>query len=395
MPSRREFLHASLFITAGLGLPGVACTRRAPASGKPTQKEPSEDFPHLEAKGSAREVGRAIGERFSWNIQQVFARRRGWFDQLRAYAEEDPASRYEPFVQAAQELLPDCLEELRGMSEGAGVELRHLVILNLAAELDAMRKKPCGCPGCSTLALADGDRLLLAHNEDGDMAYRDLMFTVRVSRPGKPSFFALTYPGILPGNAPVFNSAGLAMTTNFIGGLMVRPGVGRYLLSRAMCEAADLDEAVRIASLPQRAYSFHFCVGSRKASKILSVETCPEKLEVMEVKNLYVHTNHLVLPGMRDVPQDAEYLEASSMSRYRVLSDMVEKLQGRLDGVDADRLVEMLSSHEGRPTAPCRHHQPPSRGVTLGCATYDLKAGVARLCKGNPCQGNFAKIRLG
>ena len=101
---------------------------------------------------------------------------------------------------------------------------------------------------------------------------------------------------------------------------------------------------------------------------------------------------------MRDIPQDAEYLEVSSLSRYRLLGDMVDKLRGSLEAVDTDRLVEMLSSHEGRPTAPCRHLKPPSRGVTLACAAYDLGAGRLRLCQGPPCQGNFfgySRIRVG
>ena len=391
MLGRRDFLRGCISLAAAVGLEG--CLRHRTADGN-VPDTLSASYPHLDVEGDSYQVGLAIGKRFGENIRQVLERRREWFEKLCAFVEQNPEERYRPYFEAVKQHFPDFIEELRGTAEGAGVELRHLVILNLAAELEAMQKKPCGCPGCSTLALVWKDNVLLAHNEDGDYTYADLMYTVRVKRPGKPPFFALVYPGILPGNAPVWNQSGMVMTTNFIGGLSVRPGVGRYFLSRAMCEAESLEEAVRIASMAERAYSFHFCIGSTRTKEIFSVETCPERVEVQKVEGLYIHTNHLVLPTMRDLPQDQEYLEISSMSRYRVLEEMVKAYQGNYDKVDGERLIQMLSSHQGRPTAPCRHYRPPSRGVTLASALFDLQVERVRLYRSHPCLGRFASFSI-
>jgi hypothetical protein len=391
MPERRDFLRACLSLAAAAGLKG--CLRHRTAEGNFPGTLPA-SYPHLEVEGDSYQVGLAIGKRFGENIRQVLVRRREWFEKLCAFVDKNPEEHYRPFFDAVRGHFPDFIEELRGTAEGAGRELRDLVILNLAAELEAMQKKPCGCPGCSTLALVWKGNVLLAHNEDGDYTYADLMYTVRIKRPGKPAFFALVYPGILPGNAPVWNRAGMVMTTNFIGGLSVRPGVGRYFLSRAMCEVESLQEAVRISSLAERAYSFHFCIGSARANEILSVETCPERVEVQKVEGLYIHTNHLVLPTMRDIPQDQEYLEVSSMSRYRVLEEMVESCRGNFDKIDGARLIQMLSSHQGRPTPPCRHHRPPSRGVTLASALFDLQTERVRLYRSNPCMGRFTSFSM-
>jgi hypothetical protein len=251
------------------------------------------------------------------------------------------------------------------------------------------KRKP-ETPGCSTLALVHRDRLLLAHNEDGDAAYDGLMFLVKVSVPGKPSFLRLTYPGIYSGSAPGMNDAGMVVTTNFIDGRAVRPGgIPRYFISRAVRNARTLDEAVRIVTHPERAFSFHFNVGSAKEKRILSVETSVDHHQVYEVRDLYVHTNHLILDEMKDTPQNEKYVNSSSLIRYRILTAEAERLFDRLDEVDGDTLIRLLSIHDGAPYSPCRHPQGEVRGTTLAGSLFDLKKSIWRLYYGNPCRGRM------
>jgi len=167
----------------------------------------------------------------------------------------------------------------------------------------------------------------------------------------------------------------------------VRPGVPRYVLSRALLGARNLDEAVTIVTHPERAFAFHYNLGSRDERRILSVETSVEQASVREVEGLYVHTNHLLHPGMVETAQDEEYVTSSSMSRYEVLAREAADRAGRLDEVDGETLVEMLSSHESAPYSPCRHPAGEVRGATLGCAFIDVGTGEMRLYHSNPCRG--------
>ena len=345
-------------------------------------------FPFLEVSGSPHEVGLAIGRRFGEQIRTGLERRRDWFDDLREYMAEDPATRLDPFVTAAEERFPEIIEELRGWAEGAGLAFEDLLALNLKAELATMKNVAMPeTPGCSTLAFSHDSRTMLAHNEDGHGAYRDLMFLVKLSQPGKPAVLCLTYPGILCGNGPAINEAGVIITTNYIGGLEVRPGVPRYVISRAAIQAGSLDEAVEIVTHPGRAFSFHYNIGSLHEKKILSVETSASANAVREVEGLYVHTNHLVLPGMTEIPQDTEYVGSSSMSRYRVLQAKASSVADRLDEVDEASLLAMLSSHESAPYSPCRHPTEEVSGATLGTAVFDISGESQRLLVSNPCGG--------
>jgi hypothetical protein len=383
---RRQFLFAASGSLLGLALPGqLGCERAGEADGSASAEQTA--YPFLEVSGSPYDVGLAIGRRFGEQVRSGLERRREWFTGLRDFMLDDRATRMEPFVAAAEEHFPDVVEELRGWASGAELAFEDLLALNLKAELATMKKSRVPeTPGCSTLALAHAGRTLLAHNADGNGTYGDLMFLVRVTQPGKPAFTCLTYPGILCGNGPAINEAGIIVTTNYIGGLDVRPGVPRYVISRAAIQADSVVEAVKTMTHPERAFSFHYNLGSLEEQRILSVESSVDRYRVWEVEGLYVHTNHLVQPEMETTPQDTDYVSTSSMPRYRVLSAGAQRLQDRLDEVTEQTLLTMLSSHEGAPYSPCRHPAGQVSGATLGTALFDVGAGSRRLLYSNPCR---------
>jgi hypothetical protein len=386
--NRREFLIGTSGTLVGLTLPSfLGCVR--PGHEAP-HGEAAAGFPLLEASGSSYEVGRAIGRRLETQIREGLRRRAAWFDGLRDFAMQDRASRFDPFVDAAREHFPEILDELRGWSDGSGVPFDDLMVLNLKAELSTLRAAGAPeTPGCSTVAFAHGGRCLLAHNEDGHRANEGLMFLVRVSRPDRPDFLCLTYPGILCGNGPAVNEAGIVLTTNYIGGLDVRLGVPRYVISRAALDSESLAEAVETVSHPLRAFSFHYNLGSRSEGRILSVETSVDAVATHEVDGLYVHTNHFRLPGMEEVPQDREYVTTSSISRFQVLEAEAARLRDRPEGLDGEAMIGMLSRHERAPYSPCRHPAGEVTGMTLGSALFDVGGGGLRMCYANPCRGEF------
>ncbi len=401
LSNRREFCGG----LAALVLGGCAAPPARPVSSgsaRPAAKavEPrytapsSTTLPMLEVRGTPYDIGCAVGRRFAKQIRGGLEARGKWFQELKAFADAQPASLYDTFVAAAKKHAPAVWEELRGWARGSGVPLRDLMILNLKAEYGAMRdsKKCSGCEGpsgCSTVVLAVGGeatKLLVAHNEDGHQAYEGKMFMLRMHPTGQPSVLCATYPGILPGNAPWINDQGIAMTTNFIYSRAVRPGVGRYFLDRLAMTAKTLEQATEICKHPQRAYAFHHVLGAVKERKIRSLEVTPRKHSQQDISGLFVHTNHLVHPALAAEPQDARYVATSSSSRWKVLTRWrdAQKQPASLTGTD---LVAALASHERRPYSPCRHPQGEVQGSTLLTALLDIDKGTMRVYKGQPCEG--------
>ncbi len=399
---RRRFVKLTAAAAGGiavnLALPSCGGRGTETAAGPIFQPQGPTTFPLLEVRGNDYEIGFQIGQQFAGMIREGFAARGSWWTDLLAFAKAQEPAVYDTFLAAAKMHAPEVLEELRGWAEGSEVPFRELMVFNLKGEYAALRghsmeeRKPEPDeenPGCSCLALASGGQLLVAHNEDGNKAYMERMFLLRMHPEGRPSVLAASYPGVLPGNAPWVNSHGVMMTTNYIPSREVKLGVGRYFLDRQAMAAATVDEVVAICSHAERAYAFHHIIGSRDEKRVLALEATTSKLERQEIQGLYLHTNHLVLPTMAGEPQIDQYVEGSSMSRWQVLTRWKEGLTEDAT-LGAGDLISVLSSHENRPYSPCRHPEENVDGATLLNALFDLGTGTLRIHKGNPCRGIYS-----
>lgn len=377
--TRRDFLCVGSAAFCSFGMWAAGCKRKASKTAMPFP------FPYMEVSGTPYECGLAMGKRFGRLVKEGIKRRQDWFDQLNSFASKNKAKRRQPFLDAGKKYFPEVLEELRGLADGSGSSFEDLMTLNLKAELEAMMKQAGDVPGCSTLALNHQGNMLLAHNEDGHDAYKDLMFLAKIAVTGKPAFLGLCYPGIIAGNGPCITEAGLVLTTNYIAGTRWRPGIPRYFLDRSVLNAWTLKQALQIACHPDRAFAFHFNIASIRDQKIMSVETCLDNKKVYEVEGLYVHTNHLVQPVLKNTPQDMSYVNSSSMPRYQVLTAKAKELKQNLSQVGKEDLLTALSSHEKAPYSPCRHPKDDVHGTTLATSIFDIRAGTWTLFPNNPC----------
>ncbi len=272
---------------------------------------------------------------------------------------------------------------------GHGVPYRDLLILNLKAELGAMQDQsatPQDPAGCSTVVINDGRRIILAHNEDGHKAYTGRMFVLRMRPTDKPAIFCVTYPGILPGNAPWANDQGVVMTTNFIYSKEVNSGVGRYFLDRTAMEARTLDQTLAICTHPERAYAFHHVILSTREGRAVSLEVTPSQQSKQQISGLMIHTNHLIHPSMKNEPQDTAYISSSSMTRWKVLESW-RGSQPAPEKISAKAVIQALAQHQGKPYSPCRHPQGKVDGTTLLTALFKLPEESLRIYRDQPCLG--------
>ncbi len=382
--NRRSFFKMSSALSFGLVLsPGIL------ASGKRIPKSlinaTERTFPLLEVKGSHYDIGYATGKTFSSNIREFLRRREDWFRSLVQFVDEDKGDYYGKLKKTTEERMPQLIEELKGIADGARIHYDELLIMNLKSELAAMRAlRQEENPGCSTIHVSGKNERFFVHNEDGHVDNSGFMFMLKATPPSGVTFATLVYPGLLPGNGPGINSEGFAFSTNFIGCLTPKVGLPRYFLNRWVVESRDIKDAVKRATLPRRAFAFHHNFGSFKTGKMISIETTPDTYDMRETEGIYMHTNHNILPKTKDFPQDRNYVSSSSSSRFEVLSGLLEKVKD-IDDLDEEKVVAMLSSHRQAPYSPCRHPHGDVKGITLGTAAFNLKDGYMRIYKGNPC----------
>ncbi|MFH1681406.1 MAG: C45 family peptidase [Candidatus Eisenbacteria bacterium] len=389
--TRREFLRAALAGGAGLTLlPALGC---GTASRKGVLGVPPEGYPLVAVEGSYGEIGFQLGSAMREPILEFFGHS-GLFARCRDFVEGEGRRRVEAMLAHARAVFPHLVEEARGMAEALEVPFLVFFAYQCRSEIEVL----AGPPGCSTLALSGGGRFLLAHNEDGSDLEVGRMYVARVAAPSGRTFVTFVYPGLIPGNGPGFNDAGIVQTTNFIEPHRVADGVPRYFVGRSILEANDLDEAVTLATVEPRAFSWHHNLGSLVEGRLLSVETVADPRpfhDVIEVEGFFLHTNHFVHPDL--APGDPagsrpfDKLDVSTRTRWDVLSRAVEE-----EGfpTSAEDLMGLLSRHGGGPYGPCRHPEGEVRGATLGAGLFDSNAGGMSLYHGNPCGGRLERYEL-
>jgi hypothetical protein len=219
--------------------------------------------------------------------------------------------RGDPFVQqlreAAQTHCPALLVELDGMAAGLGWSAEEIFLWNCRGEL--IHNAP---DGCTTLAAVEGNARFIAHNEDGDPFLRERCALVEVQPAGKPGFVSFYYPGSLPGHTFAANRAGLVQAINNLRIRVPASGVPRMILSRAVLDAASLDEALRILRDTPAASGFHHTLGCAGDGRLLSVEASARRCSVQTVSTIAGHANHLIHPGCE---AEAQIVTDSSRDR--------------------------------------------------------------------------------
>jgi predicted choloylglycine hydrolase len=344
---------------------------------------PSEKrFAHLEITGSYRDIGFQIGKVFKKNIITIIDLRKTWHNDLIETLRSNKGRQLSSeLLRLSRKHFPQVVEEIQGIADGSGLHFDSIWAMCIKSELGTVKKEP---PGCSSIFYNDSKNMWLSHNEDGDTAYKDIMFTIKVTPPSGITYMSMVYPGIITGNGPSLNSRGIVQTTNYINSTKSEVGIPRYVIGRAILEANNLEEAIQIASFTPRAYPYHHHLCSLTENKYASVETIPENATVRYPDGIYYHTNHLLFEENKNyIHQDPDYMNSSSVSRFSVIKDKIE--QFKVDNMHPDSLLSILSSHESKPYSPCRHPVGEVSGQTLGTAFIDINKGKFLLYKGNPC----------
>jgi isopenicillin-N N-acyltransferase-like protein len=299
------------------------------------------------------------------------------------------AGRYLPFIQAS---LPQYVEEMRGLAEGAGVAFDDILVLNTIESITADRLHL----GCTSLAVsgeasADGS-VLVAHNEDWFPEDVDDVFLVQAEPEGEPPFLAVSYGGLLPNIG--FNAAGIAQCCDTVYATDVRLGIPRTIVARHVLAATSIDEAARAALHPQRAAGYNHLLASADGDIVNLEASATRHQSLPAAGGLAAHTNHYLSPAMIAVEKNPE-ARVHSRGRLNRARQRLGEMQGR---IDARRLVEVLADHDDHPYSICSHvlHQPSplDNQVTIASLVMDLTQRTMLVGWGNPCQATFADFAL-
>lgn len=393
-------------------------------------------FPELTIVGAPYERGRQYGAAFAHLIRhsiasyaRLFAHRRG-LDWAASQAE---ALRYRPLL---ADLAPDLLEEMRGIADGARLQLAEIVALNVRTELMAgvgsgvlhpdgpaalARNRAAGVPEhpeaggregsdpasgggrsddgeCTTAAAmgpatADGG-VLLAQTWDWQGDQRAACVLLRIQAPGEPAVLTMTEAGIVAKIG--VNSAGVAVSLNLLRSHADGREIGMpvHVLLRKMLQCRSFDEALALTGAAPAGGSSCVNLASTEG-RLASLELTPGGVGVIAAEGgLLAHANHctdaLTMAG--ECP-----LEPVSTSRERS-GRAWDLLRAGAGAIDVAALQAILRDHEGDPRCICRHPNMSlpaiDRGESVCGIVIDLGARVMHVAPDVPCTVAFTAVSL-
>jgi isopenicillin-N N-acyltransferase-like protein len=356
----------------------------------------SQRIPSVYVAGTHYEMGKQIGADRKQVIQQMVGVYRRYFGQQGekiGIADWDEAilqaRKYLPF---AEESVPQYVEELEGVADGAGLDFNDLLVLNCVEAIteDALHT------GCTSLAAApevtaDGS-LLVGHNEDWLPDDQDTVYLVHAKPDNEPAYLAITYGGLLPNIG--FNEHGIAQCCDSVYPNDARMGVPRIFVSRAVLAAGTPAEAIRAALNRRRAAGYNHLI-VHVSGEMYNVEVSAEDFDVIYgLDGMLAHTNNYLSRRMRAIEKDSEEL-ISSRVRYNRAARLMRSQRGKLS---LKSFQSILSDHVNYPQSICSHideNEPPlERQQTIASILMDLTTQSMYVAWGPPCQSEYRSYKL-
>ena len=377
----------------------VFTTRAVPQTRASTT--PERRFIVLELKGTPAERGKKYGEQLREQIQKSVAI---WKQNVQTTFKMDPDAFINKFVAetnyipAIEHWTPGLLDEVRGISEGSGIDFNTILAFQLMDEYwvnaDAIAIEHCSVLGTAATALHPN---VIAQNMDLE-TFRDGFQTIlHITEPSGLQQFVLTQPGLIAFNG--MNSAGVGVNTNTVAQLAhARQGLPVAFVVRGVLQRSTFPDVESFLKSVHHASGQSYTIGA--SGRVAYFEASANKVvELCGKQNgeFIYHTNHPIMnsdyssEGARQMQNPEE--TDNSHTRYSAL----QKRLSENPGSDAlETIKATLRSHDSEQHPICRAANSRD-GLFSYSSTIMVLTGQPRLIAspGPPDQYEYEVFRFG
>lgn len=336
----------------------------------------------VECAGTPKQIGRATGEALREEIRHNV-------DILSPPAKDWPG-RLPLFLDVMRSALPDVLEELEAIAEGANLPAEDIYLLNFPQYADELRVRE----GCTNIAFRSGPNgPVWGKNNDGqhgDYSKR-LWPCARIVRPahGIP-LVVFPFAGMLISDG--MNGEGVATGHSSVGSRFQQSDTHvpiRPWMYKALLEAkTTADYVAKMISVPLRGKGYSIvCVDRHGAMRSLEAP-CP----IVQVRASHQPggmncVNCYQLPPLQEADRRPERGKANALARQAFL----EKAIDEAETLDLDYMVSLLR-HHGDPSI-CRHGN--GDGSHTEYSTIGLPAeGRVLYVDGYACESDYLELSI-
>ena len=296
----------------------------------------------------------------------------------------------------------ELLDEMRGIAEGAGVNLEDILVLNSFLELEDLRAPGLGAKilpdslwGCTTFNVPAGatadNRTFIGQNYDMEKYYEKYLAILRITSENGPDMLVLTLAGILGLNG--INSAGIGAVINKIAATDARPGVIYPFIMRKALAAERVGDALGIFIFSPRATGINYQLGYEGMA--FCAETSATRYELLSCDGGMAHTNHYIGSKMQCFETPHWLSHGGSIVRKQVADTFLKQYRGALT---PELLKQLMQDHTNYPRCICAHGFPEEKETTAFHTIFGVlmapTEGWFEVCPGNPCQNEFIRYAL-
>lgn len=300
--------------------------------------EQAEFFPFIEVYGTPIIRGQQHGEAAKERVQGSIALYRSQLSN-RGITLPQQKQLAQKLIPNIQDYDPDYLEEMRGMAEGAGVELEDIITVNCRTEMmfghSQISEATDGCTGLIVMPEASASGTLMhAHNWDWREECIDTGIVIKIKRDNGPDLLTFTEAGALARHG--INSAGLSLSGNFLSSNVDYQSNARVplvLLRRKMLEAANICAALKTAWTTPRFCSNNLMLSQAQVgTEAINLECAPDEIFWLQPENdMLVHANHWLCPVARTKMRDTGLsMTPDSLYRQRRVQHALQKHHGQI-----------------------------------------------------------------
>ncbi len=353
----------------------------------------------IELEGNAFERGLMHGETLNSLIQETIKR---WKYHLKLNYQISPNKLIKKFMQntyfvkSVKKNTPDLFEEVKGISEGSGINFNTIFAFQCLDERWWFSKYSnnsncfdhCSSIGCYK---SESHPTLLAQNMDLFSFLQGLQLVLKIKDSiSSLQTYILTIPGLI--GLCGLNNAPLGICCNSLKTLNHSElGLPVAFILRNVLQKKTLEDARNFIHEVVHASGQNYIIGG--IEKVICLECSANKVVEFMPTNYATrvyHTNHPLVNDDIITPLESIEFYSSSWDRLNYLKF---RLQDESEIINLDGIKHILRSHFG----PICVHQnfKPNDGFTFGSVVYSMSEGPAfYLAIGPPCLNNYQEYKF-
>ncbi|WP_372084465.1 C45 family autoproteolytic acyltransferase/hydolase [Tistrella mobilis] len=348
------------------------------------------DFPMVELRGTPVERGRTYGAALK---SQVLGSVALYTAQLRAMNHDWSAiaAIAREFLPLVEGYDPAYVEEMRGIAEGAGCDLEHILLINARTEILQIGRQRAGIPdeepdGCTGAVILGSHtahgRLIHGQNWDWRPECAHTTVVLKIRRDDGPDLLTMTEAGGLARCG--LNSAGIAITANYLESDRdyAQVGVPLALIRRKALEQQHMALAMKAVSCTPKSASNNMMLSWSEGFAI-DFECAPDEAFPIwpDENGMIVHANHWIGDIARTKIRDTgiPFVPESFYRDWRVR----RALAAKAGQIDRDALKAAFFDDFGVPYSVCRPPRPGAGGSissTVAMVVMEPALGLMEVC---------------